>query len=95
MTEFGGWGGVAGGRQLDAEDEFEMAVDRALGDSMRSSHEQCRRMWSALANMSWRHENGDTASYSFRAAGDLISAIIRRGDYLDWYCRGPYAYVSD
>ena len=39
MTEFGGWGGVAGGRQLDAEDEFEMAVDRALGDNTNSVDE--------------------------------------------------------
>lgn len=95
MVEFGGMGGIPGGRPVNNEDLFELTVAEALGDSMKVNDNLCAEIWSAIANVQWRHVNGDTASYSFRAAGDLIAAIIERGDYIDWYCSGPYATVSD
>jgi hypothetical protein len=104
VTEFGGLGGVWGGRPRDPEDLFETAIDRVFGERLRSEgHEQVRwyegtgighRIWGSLANVGWTHANGDTASYSFRAAGDLIAAVVGEGDYMDWYCSHPDGVVD-
>jgi hypothetical protein len=98
MAEFGGLGGLLEGLDFDMDfqgDLFALAVKRSLGDWLISSHMNRVEMWSALANVEWEHENGDTASYSFRAAGDLIAAICADGsNYMTYYCSGPYAVVS-
>ncbi|MDE2621545.1 MAG: hypothetical protein KGL54_15415 [Sphingomonadales bacterium] len=96
MAHYGGWGGITGGRPLNEGDPFEMAVARSLGPAMREDDALASEMWSALANLDWARDDGDTAGYSFRAAGDLVAAVRGKGeDYMDWYCSGPYAVVSE
>lgn len=95
MIEYGGLGGLPNGRPINDGDAFEVAASRCLGNAMKIDDTLCVELWSALANMEWKHDNGDTASYTFRSAGDLIAAVIGRGNYMDWYCSGPYAVVSD
>ena len=93
--QFGGLGGIEGGRRLDEDDAFEMAVNRALGDRIRDDMGLACDMWSALANVEWFHKDGDRAGYSFRAAGDLVAAIFGQDtDYMTFYCSGPYATIS-
>jgi hypothetical protein len=56
-------------------------------------------LWSALANVGWYHaddiEEEHECGRSFRGAGSLISDMYGDGDYVDWYCSGPYITVSD
>lgn len=95
MTSYGGLGGVEGGRALNPEDRFEVDVAELLGDRLRASSDDCCAMWSALANVDWRNQDGDEAGYSYRAAGDLIAAVLEEGDYMDWYCSGPDGIVAE
>ena len=95
MTTYGGNGGVMEGRDINPKDKFEQAVNEVLGVSIRSDSSFAETMWQALANITWLNTNGDDASYSFRAAGDLVAAIRGEGNYLDWYCCRDDAIVSD
>jgi hypothetical protein len=105
VSDFGGCGGIWGGREPNLDDLFEAAVDRAMGEYLRAEGMGPgwgnggkmmlgQRLWGSLANVDWVHQNGDTASYSFRAAGDLIAALVGKGDYLDWYCSAPDGVVD-
>ncbi len=102
-------GGVAGGRPRCPEDLFESACERAFGEKLRAEHadgtdsqggfyrNNCLgcRLWGSLANVDWMHGEEHFASYSFRAAGDLIAAIVGAGDYMDWYCSANHGTPYD
>jgi hypothetical protein len=92
---FGGLGGIWEGRPVSGEDEFELAAQRQLGDAIRADPAVGVELWCALANVDWQHDDGSTASYTFRAAGDLVAAIRGEGMYLDFYCSGPDGVVSE
>lgn len=66
-------------------DIFAVTIERCLGRKMRESDKFCERVWGSLANVIWIHPDYKEFSYSFSAAGDMISSILGKGCYLDWY----------
>lgn len=81
------YGGQTYGRPLKTLDPFEHAVETALGDRVRADERFAELLWGALSNVEWSHD-GQRINYSWRAAGDLVAALRREGNYLDWYCSG-------
>lgn len=78
------------------EDEFVKDLNLAFGqDIMEDSF--AAEVWSALASVTWHNPSRNLLgyAYSFRSAGALIAEMRGEGHYMDWYCSGPYAIVSD
>ncbi len=82
-------------RPLNEDDEFEMALNRSLGERVRSCDLDAEQLWGSLGNVKWTHRAGSTAFYSFRGAGDTVAAIRGEGNYLNWYCSAPDGFVRD
>jgi hypothetical protein len=80
--------GVSSSRAGRWKKQFELTVDRVLGDRIRADGAYAIAMWSALANVEWHGPEDVSVSYSFRTAGDLVAWVREEGDYLDWYCAG-------
>jgi len=91
--------GVPSSRVFQPYKQFEAAVDRLLGDRIRSDGACGVDLWSALADIEWHGPDGAVVSYSFRRAGDLVAWVREEGDYIEWYCSGGpglvAAWISD
>ena len=74
--------------------DFEDDLREVFTARMKGSGEFCSEVWSSLANIVWENKDGAEFAASFRYAGGLIADIIGEGDYMDWYCSGDYAVVS-
>jgi hypothetical protein len=79
-------------------DHFEDIISKYLGERMKTDAALCSRIWSSLANVNWYFIKSSqliVCGYSFRAAGGMIADIRQQGDYMDWYCSGPYQTVDE
>lgn len=86
--------GVPSSRAARCTKQFELTVDRVLGDRIRADGAAAVDMWSSLANIEWTGPEGGKVNYSFREAGDLVAWVREEGGYIDWYCSGPVGVVS-
>lgn len=74
--------------------EFEAALDRAVGESVRADGARGVELWSALTNIRWHGSKGAVVSYSFRQAASLVSWVREESDDILWYCSGPPGEVA-
>ena len=74
---------------------FEQLLSQLFAERLRRDKAFGVELWSALTNLSWSHPTHGQVGYSFRAAGDLVAALLGSGHYLDWYCSGEPAVVSE
>jgi len=85
---------IAPGFDQKFEDDFrELFTSRLKGDEDFGSE-----LWSAMANVKWIHEDDPEETRihrGFRSAGSMIASMLGKGDYIDWYCSGPYETVSE
>ena len=75
--------------------DFEKAIELLFSDKIKNDDEFCKELWSALANVEWINDDSSIFSVGFRYAGALIADIRGSGSYMDWYCSGEYAKVSE
>jgi hypothetical protein len=88
------YAGIASRRRYRVNKSFEATLDRALGDRVRADGASGVDLWSALANICWHSPEGETVTYSFRQAGDLVAWVREEGSSEDWYCSGPPGVVD-
>lgn len=81
---------------MSEKPDFEKTLAEAFGERIKTDDAFCVDLWCALANVDWYHPaSGTEFSCSFRCAGGIIAEIRGSGGYMDWYCSGPAAEVSD
>ena len=74
---------------------FEALLDQNLGERIRADGACGVDLWCALANVEWHGPEGQTISYSFRQAGDVVAWVREDVGGLEWYCSGEAGIVAD
>lgn len=55
-----------------------------------------QKLYAAMCNIQWLKDTQKNPwSISWRGAGDVVSALIGEGDYLDYYCSGIIPYEME
>lgn len=77
------------------EQDFEHALREAVGGRV-GDRAFAGRLYSALCNVEWRHDDGSRYSCSWRSAGGLVAEMRGEGeDYMDFYCGGREGAVDE
>ena len=83
---------------INYEQKFDDDFRELFTKRLRENEDFGCELWSAMANVEWFHDDDETKTgcgHSFRSAGSLIASMLVKGNYMDWYCSGPYCTVSD
>jgi hypothetical protein len=85
-------------REEDEDKTFNLGYDLRSNERMlskaRNSEVYCQQLYASLCNNQFFY--GDKAwTCTWRFAGGIISDMIEKGDYIDWYCSGNEGFVTD
>jgi hypothetical protein len=84
--------------EIDYQQKFDNDFHELFTERLKENEDFGCELWSSMANVTWYHllDLKETdCGHSFRGAGALIADMLGKGDYIDWYCSGPYETVSD
>ena len=73
--------------------EYELRTSDYIHNKCVASEQYCKDLYAALCNNEFIKNNKE-CSYSWRTVGGIISHILERGDYIDWYLSGNEGYVT-
>lgn len=74
--------------------EYDLRTSKVIVDKVRSDEVYAQHLYAAMCNNEfqqndvWPILSGETWSCSWRYAGGIVSNIVGKGDYIDWYCSG-------
>lgn len=74
--------------------ERDLRSSKDIHDKCISSEVYCRDLYAALCNNRFFYGEKEWAC-TWRSAGGIISDIIEKGDYVDWYVSGNEGNVTD
>ena len=74
--------------------EYELRTSDYIYDKCVKSNDYCFDLYAALCNNEFI-KNNKTCSYTWRTSGGIISNILEKGDYIDFYLGGNEGFVTD
>ena len=85
-------------KREDEDKTFNLGYDLRSNERMlskaRNSEVYCQQLYASLCNNQFFY--GDKPwTCTWRFAGGIISDMIQKGDYIDWYCSGNEGFVTD
>jgi hypothetical protein len=86
------------GEGIDYQQKFDDDFRELFTQCLKENKDFGCELWSAQANVRWYHTadpDETDCGHGFRGAGALIAEMLGEGDYIEWYCSGPYETVSD
>jgi hypothetical protein len=81
--------------------EYDMRTSKVMVEKARNSEAYAQNLYAAMCNNefikneTWPLLTEETWSASWRSAGGIVSNMVGKGDYIDWYCSGIRADWSD
>ena len=74
--------------------EYDLIKNQRIVSKCINSEIYCQQLYAALCNNQFFYGDKEWTC-SWRMAGGIVADIIKRGNYIDWYCSGNESVVTD